>query len=323
MTSILIKLVIDDSKFYLSLNNLKKYKNSLLFDILSNKQINDRVIYDDGYFYIDADKDSFSWIILFLRGYPMDCNNLSSEIKKKIYFDAKYFKLFDICNKLDNNELDNLDKPDNKHEINNTTNNQTDSLLTVNDTNNISIDNVSTFSEINNKYGGSLPIINEINNKHEINILDRYSEDSEDNSSSDIDYENTKLEDMLELEEDEKELFDKQLAEEQELRSKIEKELDKTKDLPKTLDTSVLLTDNKTKIDELINTIQEKLASEDAPMMINCISNDQNICNAVKVFNRRYELFKDDDEDDEDDEDDDNNIKYLNQKKVYTKYVKI
>ncbi len=288
MTSRLLKIIVDDSKFYLSLNNLKKYQQSLLFKVLSEQKIDQRVVYSDGYFYIDADKDSFLWIVSYLRGYPIDIKNLPAETKSKIYFDAQYFQLTDICNMFDDKGKNNKNNNTVKHE------------------------------------------------NESVNILDRCSENSEDPTSSEIDFNNTKLEDILKLNDDEKELFDKEMEEEE---HKLQLQRSKRPE-PKKMDTSVLLTNNKTKIDELISTIQEKLSGDDVSTVIHTLSNDKNICDAVKKFNKKkYELFDDDDEDmkqenkenakdadkeyEEQDDDDDKMANVYKLSKVKTKYVKI
>jgi hypothetical protein len=202
----LLKLIVDDSKFYLSLSNIKKYQNSLLYKVLSGAATDSRVVrHDDGY-YIDADKDSFLLIVSYLRGYPVDFNNVSADLKKKIQYDAEYFQLNIFNNNNNIKKIDNL-----------------------------------------------------VEKLEEIDIPER----SEDSLSCG-------LEDMLKLDDTEKEEFDR----EEELFSKTKKQQEGGT--------------SKTKIEELVNIIQGDLNTQ----TISTLSNDKYVNDAIKKYNKeRYEYL--------------------------------
>ncbi|CAH6421826.1 Hypothetical protein KVN_LOCUS514 [uncultured virus] len=96
----LFVLHIDGQKFNLTRKTLNRYQNSVLFKCIEGIDNNDRIYtqQNENYLdvFIDADLDSMSFIVSYLRGYPIELKDIPMQLKKKIYYDSKYFNLDDI-----------------------------------------------------------------------------------------------------------------------------------------------------------------------------------------------------------------------------------
>lgn len=121
---------VDNDIFFLTYHTISKYQNSLLFKVLVTDQFHDRIVKKKNIVYIDADPDVFRIIISYLRGYPIDFDNISQDLKKKINYDAKYFQLNDLVEIFEgesNSKNDNAlteESIDEKNSINNSENNE-------------------------------------------------------------------------------------------------------------------------------------------------------------------------------------------------------
>lgn len=88
--SLFYNLIINNSTiFSVSFSSLQ----FTIFSKLISQPVNaTRVSYDGtNNFYVDADIDSFTLIVSKMRGYKINENKLSKELRLKYLFDSKYF----------------------------------------------------------------------------------------------------------------------------------------------------------------------------------------------------------------------------------------
>lgn len=92
---------IDDHKYVLTKATLNNYQSSRLYQILSRKIKDPYVVFDfaTNMVYIDRDPESFSYIVDMIRGYRHDINNITDQyLKDKIRIDLEYFGLAELIN---------------------------------------------------------------------------------------------------------------------------------------------------------------------------------------------------------------------------------
>lgn len=107
----MITLHVDNSRFYISPKTLDDHKKTVLYRAIINNETDPRVFISRKgdllgssnlpEVYIDADDDSFKYIVSYLRGYQDDRIFNSNILKGKVYYDAKYFKIDGLVNILD------------------------------------------------------------------------------------------------------------------------------------------------------------------------------------------------------------------------------
>lgn len=100
-------ILVDDKRFTLLPSTLAKFPNSLLYETLVTKQLDEgcsenslmllQRSNDHSTFVVDTDPNSFEYIIAGLRGYPIPWATMSSSLRPKVQHDIERWNLWNNC----------------------------------------------------------------------------------------------------------------------------------------------------------------------------------------------------------------------------------
>jgi|AntRauTorckE6833_2_1112554.scaffolds.fasta_scaffold26477_2 hypothetical protein len=170
----LVKINVDNSNFFISRKTLKSYPN---FYEQLNDQTNDRVLFSNNTYFIDADEDSFKLLISYIRGYNLS-NDLDTNLLNKVSMDAKYFGLNNLIN--DNEPQSGGVRQSFKNSIDSLVNELSSNLDSV-DRNEVINLNLSSISEIdkNEDYLDKILNCNKINSNKNLDLFMKGGNDSD------------------------------------------------------------------------------------------------------------------------------------------------
>lgn len=100
----LYKIINDTEEYYVSKSTLEKYPKFTITQHLSHSKIQPDMHCINKTLYIDADSESFNYLIKFIRGMQINYNIITKTVINNIKHTAKKFGLFEMLN--------NIDKPD-------------------------------------------------------------------------------------------------------------------------------------------------------------------------------------------------------------------
>jgi len=298
------KFYVDNEYFFISENTLKYNNQSIPSQVIFNKAHSDRILLEDKNIIVDADKDSFRYIISALRGYKIDWNKLTDELKSKIMMDAEYFNVSLLSNDSKNSDkninsmtsISYISNKSNKSNRSNTEQNIDDDTLdnsSKNDDDSVLNLSYSDFTDYPSDYlmetnieasGGKYNNTNNSSSKDDSIIeIATISDDNYDTISSKLSSKDNDLvsqdsiDDIIGINKDEKIEFEENLENKKKILDKIENE-------EQMFNTNVLFSNDKTEVEKLICNIQDKLNSSDVLNAMNAISTDKNVIDFLKMF---------------------------------------
>lgn len=261
---------IDDRQFIIFEETLKKYPDSILFKVTGHDYLDARFIKTNPTtFIVDIDPDSFSTIVSCLRGYPCEWEKLDPVLGSKVQIDAQRLNISEIFlqsgGKQDNQpkvemSVDEVSLIDNVEDMD-----PEEMLPSYSDEASLSVSSSSDdFLEEDSIDGGSIQDM--------LDAGDRFKPETED------------LTELMDLSDGERMKY------EQEIEAEINniRPSDSSYDI---FDTSVLTRKDVSKldIDNLVQSIQEKLQGPNLLSAINCISTDPNIIRLLKMQKQQAE----------------------------------
>ena len=293
MSGKMMTIHVDNSKFYISPKTLAENKETVLYQAILGNNSNPRVCVSRKGdvlgpanlpdVYIDADEESFKYIVSYLRGYQDDRIFNAGILKGKVYCDAKYFNIKGLVNILDQYDSKFGDSSkmysDTFDDLKMTGGNIKDDLDYASQPLLESLGSIEDLESI----GDLGSISDEINETINVNV-----EDLQDTPTC-LSDNNMNLENILNINSEEKAEFDEDVI----LQANISSLLNlKRDDLEEqyggdNINTSALFSNDKADIIELVNTIQSRLKSPEAFNVMNMISTDHNITNLLRSYNAR------------------------------------
>lgn len=92
MQNVFYKIIVDDKVFRVTKASLLEQKESALTRVILGQEYHPRIVYQPpNKFVVDADPDSFMFILAILRGYHVNENTLPPIVKKFFQHDLKSF----------------------------------------------------------------------------------------------------------------------------------------------------------------------------------------------------------------------------------------
>jgi hypothetical protein len=88
-------IIVDDTKFTILKATLAKYSDSTIYKCIMGKLDDQRICINGDLIYIDADIDSFKYIISYIRGYQVV--DIPPVLQRKVYYDATHFNIVQLA----------------------------------------------------------------------------------------------------------------------------------------------------------------------------------------------------------------------------------
>ena len=333
---------VDNSKFYISDKTLDQYKDSLFYKVIKQNKKHDKIKFVNNKIYIDACEDSFKYIIQFMRGYQDEYIYNDLNLLRKIRFDASEFGIKNLeeyisqsGGSIDNNTIhtDTLRLSDTET----IGFNDDKQSIKLDFDKNIEFSDTLHIDDLINSSNEKLNIKNEINKNEVITnsessheSLDKIIDEIEDGLKNDYGEptnnqktyyqkinlsenskkilekdENNNIEKIGEL--DVEKLFETEEENEEQHQGGYYNENNEYSDNNSyILDTSVVFSNDKNKINTFLSSLHNKLASPEVINVMNLISTDSNI---KKVLSDYHALMYNDDSDNMNPETENNEIK--------------
>lgn len=267
---------IDDRQFIIFEETLKKYPDSTLFKVTGHDYIDARFIKaNPTTFIVDIDPDSFCVIVSCLRGYPFEWEKLDPVLGSKVQIDAQRLNISEMFLQSGGNQdnqpkvemsvdevslIDNVEDmdpeemlPSYSDEASLSVSSSSDDLLDEDSLDGDSLD------------GGSI--------QEMLDAGDRFKPETED------------LTELMNLSDGERMKY------EQEIEEDINNNIRQDDSSHEIFDTSVLAKKDVSQldIDNLVQSIQEKLQGPNLLSAINCISTDPNIIRLLRMQKQQAE----------------------------------
>ncbi len=97
-------LHVDDKVFNLTRRTIETYPNTLLANVINGIFVDNRIIRDGRYLYIDRDPESFKYVVYYLRNYEVDLDLITNVfLKKQVIDDLDHFGLYCNYDKVNDN----------------------------------------------------------------------------------------------------------------------------------------------------------------------------------------------------------------------------
>ena len=246
----IFKLIVDDRYFFISSNSINRQHDSLFQKVILNGHTDERIQIKNDDVYIDADYDCISYIVSYIRGYPLDFN-ISVDLKKKIHYDAKYFQLKQLISIFEDND-------DNKMNISGGFNDADSMLFSYSDT------------------------------TEESSLDSKGSDTSVDTENDNFENQFEEMLKLTSKEKEEFDNELKEIQRRQPIQSnELEKDVNTIDNEVIDADTLPLYSNDKYQINDFLNNLQAKFKGGDN-MMMSKLSTDKNICQMIKDYNKTH-----------------------------------